>query len=214
MGRRPCSNASPPTSVRCSLILLGQRDRSGALLADGCCEGPHPRRRRLLVPSSPRPLGPRDGDRPQPELVGAGTPLVPMGKLRTCNEPGCPELVEGGRCPTHRRADQRIADAKRPSSYDRGYDRKWQRTAKTYLAKHRQCEWPGCSLLATDVDHRDGQGPLGPRGHDPSNLQALCHPHHSQKTATVDGGWGNEPMPGRLPPTLEPRGTTAAPKSC
>jgi len=43
---------------------------------------------------------------------------------------------------------------------------------------------------ATDVDHIDGLGPNGPRGHDWSNLRALCHSHHSQRTARDQpGGW-------------------------
>lgn len=42
--------------------------------------------------------------------------------------------------------------------------------------------------LATEVDHIDGLGPLGPRGFDPDNLQAMSHRHHSRKTAAET--WG------------------------
>lgn len=63
-----------------------------------------------------------------------------------------------------------------------------------YLAEHPTCEWEeGCGAEARHVDHKDGQGPLAPRGHDWSNLQALCHSHHSTKTALYDGGFGNRP---------------------
>jgi hypothetical protein len=41
---------------------------------------------------------------------------------------------------------------------------------------------------ATDVDHIDGRGPKGPRGHDWSNLRALCHSHHSKRTARDQPG--------------------------
>jgi ribose 1,5-bisphosphokinase PhnN len=46
----------------------------------------------------------------------------------------------------------------------------------------------GCVAKATDVDHIDGEGPLGPRGHDWTNLRALCHSHHSKRTARDQPG--------------------------
>lgn len=43
---------------------------------------------------------------------------------------------------------------------------------------------------ATEVHHRDGLGPLGSRGHDFDNLQALTHACHSRITAiNQPGGW-------------------------
>ncbi|MFC8494723.1 HNH endonuclease signature motif containing protein [Streptomyces sp. NPDC057235] len=42
--------------------------------------------------------------------------------------------------------------------------------------------------LATEVDHIDGLGPLGPRGFDPSNWQAMSKAHHARKTARET--WG------------------------
>lgn len=50
------------------------------------------------------------------------------------------------------------------------------------------CAWPGCGEAATNVDHVVPR-PAG--GDEWSNLQGLCHKHHSVKTATRDGGWGN-----------------------
>ena len=47
-----------------------------------------------------------------------------------------------------------------------------------------------CGQPATDVHHLDGQGPTGPRGHDYTNLVAMCHACHSKVTATEQqGGW-------------------------
>ncbi len=83
-----------------------------------------------------------------------------------------------------------MADAKRPTPAQRGYNTQWQTTRDRYLDTHPQCQWPGCDQPATQVDHIDGQGPLAPNGHDPVNLQALCAPHHSHKTVTQDGGFG------------------------
>lgn len=73
----------------------------------------------------------------------------------------------------------------RPSANARGYTAHWQRTRARYLHTHPHCEHPHCTTPAQDVHHLDGQGPQGPRGHDPDNLQALCHSHHSQVTAAA-----------------------------
>lgn len=78
----------------------------------------------------------------------------------------------------------------RATSAQRGYNARWQRTRRRYLRTHSACEdASGCTQPAEDVHHLDGLGPLGPRGHDPTNLQALCHKHHSQITAQRAGGW-------------------------
>jgi len=109
-----------------------------------------------------------------------------MAGKRVCSQPGCPALTDGGRCDAHNRA----ADKARGSSTKRGYDAKWRRTRRRYLKAHPICCEPDCMRLATDVDHIDGLGPLGPDGHNPDNLRAYCHPHHSQRTARDQpGGW-------------------------
>lgn len=56
----------------------------------------------------------------------------------------------------------------------------WKEVRKTQLAMWPRCEWPECTEPATDVDHIV---PIRAGGtHDPSNLQSLCHSHHSTKT--------------------------------
>lgn len=122
---------------------------------------------------------------------------MPMSPPSLCTK-GCGTLVYGGgQCPDCLRETRADRDRGRPSSAARGYDSKWQRTRAEFLADHTTCECAECELLpywnrpaATDVDHIDGLGPKGPRGHDFSNLQALTHGHHSRKTATQDGGFG------------------------
>jgi 5-methylcytosine-specific restriction protein A len=112
--------------------------------------------------------------------------------VRVCNEPGCPSLSNGPKCEAHRKARRKASDAKRPSSSQRGYDSKWRKTRAAYLRAHPICEdETGCIERATDVDHRDGLGPLGPRGHDDSNLRSYCHSHHSKRTATDQPGGFN-----------------------
>lgn len=111
--------------------------------------------------------------------------------MAVCATPGCPTLVPRGHCDKHRKAKRRESDRRRPDATARGYDRKWKQTRKDYLRLHPLCEdESGCIEPATDVDHIDGQGPLGPKGHDFTNLRALCARHHSQRTARDQpGGW-------------------------
>lgn len=119
---------------------------------------------------------------------------MPYSPLSLCLEPGCVALVQSGRCTEHQREHRRAA---RPSAAARGYDDRWRKFRAEYLRAHPLCSSPSCQALpfyirpeATDVDHLDGAGPLGPRGYDPANLQALCHSCHSRKTATENGGFG------------------------
>lgn len=123
--------------------------------------------------------------------------------LRPCaGSPLCPELVEGGGyCAEHRR----LRDLARGTAADRGYDKTWRTTRADYLAHHAPrknylgvsvpiCENCGRCAEETqhplEVDHIDGLGPDGPRGHDPTNLQALCRPCHQTKTAHQTGTAG------------------------
>ena len=108
--------------------------------------------------------------------------------MRVCAEPGCPRLATDTRCEEHRKAKRRREDKRRPSSRQRGYDAQWERTRDEYRRRYPHCEEPGCHEAATDVHHLDGLGPLGPRGHDWSNLVSLCHAHHSRITATEQPG--------------------------
>ena len=102
----------------------------------------------------------------------------------------CNALVPRGMCEPHRLATRRAADARRPSSTARGYDARWRATAASYLAAHPICECddPDCRELSTDVHHKDGLGPSGPRGHARTNLKALAHDCHSRLTAQLQPG--------------------------
>lgn len=118
---------------------------------------------------------------------------MPRKAMSVCSTPGCAELTQGGRCDDCKRE----AERQRGSAFQRGYDSAWRRTRKAYLRTHPHCECDDCAALpvhlrpiATDVDHIDGLGPKGPRGHDPSNLRAMAHAHHSSRTARDQpGGW-------------------------
>ena len=58
--------------------------------------------------------------------------------------------------------------------------RAWRRVRAEFIRDHPVCQHPeGCIAPATQVHHIDGQGPVGERGLDPSNLLACCASHHS-----------------------------------
>lgn len=100
----------------------------------------------------------------------------------------------------------------RPTAAARGYNAKWNRTRRRYLRAHPLCECddPSCNLPATEVHHRDGLGPLGPRGHDPTNLRALTHNCHAKLTAREQpGGWA--PKGKRARPAERHPGMTESP---
>jgi 5-methylcytosine-specific restriction protein A len=76
---------------------------------------------------------------------------MPMKAPRIC---GCGKLVASGvmcACQLIRKAE---ADKRRPSASLRGYDRKWQRESKAYLARpeNRYCAC-NCGRIADMVDH-------------------------------------------------------------
>ena len=118
--------------------------------------------------------------------------------MKPCAAPACGDLVRGVRyCPKHEhliKVVTRQHDERRESSTQRGYSYKWQQARKGFLAKHplcAECERQGRIAAATDLDHiiphKGDKDAFWTR----SNWQALCHPCHSRKTATEDGGWGN-----------------------
>lgn len=97
---------------------------------------------------------------------------------RVCAEPGCPTLVHKGYCPEH---------ARKPwagwQSPNRPHDASWYRFRRAYIRAHPFCEWPaGCNRPSEELDHIV---PLAKGGapREDSNLQALCRPHHAEKTA-------------------------------
>lgn len=113
-----------------------------------------------------------------------------------CSTPGCPVLVSAaGRCPE---CKARAAAARSPIK-NRGRSARWQRTSKAYLQANPLCECAECEAIAaplrpraTEVDHIDGLGPLGPRGYDWTNLRAMTKAHHARETAQRQpGGWND-----------------------
>lgn len=109
---------------------------------------------------------------------------MPQRNPSPCTWPGCVNLApKGSRCPECRARTRRRRAAIQATYADPA----WKDTSRRYRALHPQCEWPGCDRPSREVDHIDGLGPAGPRGHDWMNLRALCKPCHSRRTALDSG---------------------------
>ena len=120
-----------------------------------------------------------------------------------CRHSHCSALLESpGYCKAHE-ADIKViardSDQRRGSSTQRGYDYRWQKTSRGYLARNPlciKCEENGVISAATDVDHIIPIQVDSMRKYDRTNWQALCKSCHSRKTAkdrvTYDlgGVWG------------------------
>jgi 5-methylcytosine-specific restriction enzyme A len=106
---------------------------------------------------------------------------------------GCGALVERGRCAV---CAPKSADRTRLSSTERGYGPRWQKFSKSYLAAHPLCVDPfhvhGEVLVpATEADHIiPHKGDMVLFWAIDTNVQGLCKPCHSTKTAS-EGGFGH-----------------------
>jgi 5-methylcytosine-specific restriction endonuclease McrA len=100
------------------------------------------------------------------------------------------------RPPTHRPAGwtppaERAAayEAARGPAHRRGYDWAWRKLRAAFLAANPVCTHAGCGQPATDADHELSVQARPDLRLEWGNLRALCHAHHSARTAR-DQGWG------------------------
>jgi 5-methylcytosine-specific restriction protein A len=103
--------------------------------------------------------------------------------MRHCVAPGCPAIVEQGRCPRHQRKE-----ADRPNPQVRAWYRSpaWRQLRAIVLRAQPCCvavlDGRCCGRPATDVDHiRAHSGDAG-LFWNRANLQGLCHECHARKT--------------------------------
>jgi 5-methylcytosine-specific restriction protein A len=114
---------------------------------------------------------------------------MPFAPLRPCiGSPTCPNRVSPdsgtkGRCPVHARQQEQ----QRGTATARGYGADWRRVRNAFIALPentlcRMCATEGRTEVATEVDHvQPFDGLHDPKRLDPTNLQALCGPHHRRK---------------------------------
>jgi 5-methylcytosine-specific restriction protein A len=105
-----------------------------------------------------------------------------------------PMRSKSHRAPGARTEAERQAwkDANRGSAAKRGYGHRWRQLRDSVLKKEplcRMCDAEGKVVAANEVDHiipHKGDQALM---FDRSNLQPLCKPCHSRKTATEDSSF-------------------------
>ena len=108
--------------------------------------------------------------------------------LSTCNTPGCPELTRETHCEEHRKTEQNEERARYPRQT---YGAEWDRISKRQLRKHPvcQCDDPDCrcegqcTQPATEADHIVALRHFTTRRIAHRQVQSLCKPCHSRKTA-------------------------------
>jgi len=101
-----------------------------------------------------------------------------------------PFLDHSARWERERRA--RVDAQRNPAVQAMYRTRAWQALRRIVIEEAAGlCQWPGCGVPGTVVDHR--QPHRGDNGlfHDRANLWLLCKLHHDRKTASLDGGFGN-----------------------
>ncbi len=123
---------------------------------------------------------------------------MPHKPARPCRHPGCLALTAdpSGYCLEHLSLARRQQDAARGTAAARGYDSRWHRASRLYLAEHPLCaicqrKTPPVIRAATLVDHI-----IPHRGNmalfwDESDWQSACDECHRQKSASEDGAFGN-----------------------
>ena len=99
----------------------------------------------------------------------------------------CSGLTDGRFCEAHQVEEARRYDRQRGSASRRGYDRWWRKLAARILRRDPVCKAEWCNKASTEVDHIIPRRRGG--SDDPGNLQGLCLPCHSRKTALEDGRW-------------------------
>ncbi|MCG5220280.1 HNH endonuclease [Streptosporangium sp. KLBMP 9127] len=99
--------------------------------------------------------------------------------------------MHDGRCAGCQRPPRKTKQGPRPTRQQLGYDEAWVRLSAKIRKSRPWCEAPSCGAPSQHVDHIDGSAV----NNEEWNLQALCRPCHSRKTAKHDGGFGNPRTP-------------------
>jgi 5-methylcytosine-specific restriction protein A len=125
-------------------------------------------------------------NRPLSKRVG----VMPYKTKSPCSNPCCPNLSDGGPCPSCKAKRRKVTDQRRGSSTQRGYSSRWQRYRKAFLSKPENMYCVDCGDVATVIDHK-----IPHKGNmkvfwDKKNHQPMCKTCHDRKTVREDGGLG------------------------
>lgn len=120
---------------------------------------------------------------------------MPSKPLSPCPAAGCPKRVVPGekRCADHALPARAYYDDRRGTSAQRGYGATWRKLRLLILHRDPLCKACGAAASA-EVDHVVPKRLGGTDAEE--NLQGLCKPCHSVKTANGDGGFGRRPIGG------------------
>ncbi len=108
---------------------------------------------------------------------------MPHKPPRPCSYPSCPKYAvkNSGYCEKHHKEVNARYDKKRETATQRGYNARWQRARKTFLANNPVCRV--CDRGATVVDHIEPHRGDMRLFWDKANWQPLCKLCHDKKTA-------------------------------
>lgn len=121
---------------------------------------------------------------------------MPGRMKKECKKFGCHNLTDNanGYCDEHQK-ELYSYDRNRLNSYQRGYDRRWQKYRKWFLERNPLCAV--CGGIATVVDHIVPHKGNRQLFWDEDNHQPLCKHCHDVKTAAEDGGFGRKWVGGK-----------------
>jgi len=109
--------------------------------------------------------------------------LLPKKPLQACKKTGCTNLTSESFCADHAKQEKKRHDATRKNSYQRGYDKQWQKVRKAKTNNDPLCE--EClkhgKIIPVEVVHH-----VIPISERPDlrlaiwNLMSLCTMHHEE----------------------------------
>lgn len=113
--------------------------------------------------------------------------------LRPCCVPGCPELVESGRCENHQRKKANPSGKKSDQVLKWLNSARYRNARKIFLRGRfcADCHKKGFLEPSTVLEHKIPHCGDESLFWDSDNWQGLCESCHNRKTAKYDGGFGN-----------------------
>jgi 5-methylcytosine-specific restriction protein A len=120
---------------------------------------------------------------------------MPSKPKKPCSYPMCGELTTEAYCEDHKKQDKRSRDKNRGTAHERGYNARWRKARKMYLARNPLCQCEDCQKLivplpANVVDHIEPHKGDYELFWDEDNWMAMNKRCHDRKTARKDGGFG------------------------